>query len=40
VTTAQIVVTSMGLLAIVWVNYFFFLAGRRRGNQRRVNSEK
>jgi hypothetical protein len=26
VTTAQIVVTSMGLLGIVWVNYWFFLA--------------
>jgi hypothetical protein len=33
VTTAQIVVTSLGLVAIVWVNYYFFLAGRRKRNQ-------
>jgi hypothetical protein len=26
VTTAEIVVTVLGLLAIVWVNYWFFLS--------------
>ena len=25
-TTAQIVVTSVGLVAIVWVNYYFFFS--------------
>jgi hypothetical protein len=28
-TTAQILVTLAGLLGIVWVNWYFFLAGRR-----------
>jgi hypothetical protein len=29
VTSAQIVVTLLGLAAVVWVNWYFFLAGRR-----------
>jgi plastocyanin domain-containing protein len=28
-TTAQIVVTLLGLLAVAWVNWYFFIAGRR-----------
>ena len=28
-TTAQIAVTLLGLAAIAWVNWYFFLAGRR-----------
>ena len=27
-TTAQIVVTLLGLAAVVWVNWYFFVAGR------------
>jgi plastocyanin domain-containing protein len=27
-TMSQLVVTAVGILAIVWVNYYFFLAGR------------
>ena len=27
-TTSQIAVTLLGILAIVWVNYYFFAAGR------------
>jgi hypothetical protein len=33
VTTGQLVVTSLGLVAIVWVNYWFFLAGTRKRKQ-------
>jgi hypothetical protein len=33
VTTAEIVVTVLGLLAIVWVNYWFFFS-------KSVNSEQ
>jgi hypothetical protein len=29
VTSAQIVVTLLGLAAVVWVNWYFFVAGRR-----------
>jgi hypothetical protein len=29
VTSAQIVVTLLGLAAVVWVNWYFFIAGRR-----------
>jgi hypothetical protein len=29
VTSAQIVVTLLGLAAVLWVNWYFFLAGRR-----------
>jgi hypothetical protein len=32
VTTAEIVVTLLGILAIAWVNYYFFLAGERNVN--------
>ncbi len=28
-TTARIIVTVIGLVAIVWVNYWFFWAGRK-----------
>ena len=28
-TTSQLVVTILGVVAIVWVNYYFFAAGRR-----------
>ena len=27
-TTEEIVVTLLGILAIAWVNYYFFLVGR------------
>ncbi len=27
-TTSQVTVTLAGLIAIIWVNYYFFLAGR------------
>ncbi len=30
-TTWQIVVTLVGVLFIGWVNYYFFVAGRREG---------
>jgi hypothetical protein len=30
--TAKLVVTLVGSAAIAWVNWYFFLAGRRRGN--------
>jgi hypothetical protein len=30
--TAKLVVTLVGGAAIAWVNWYFFLAGRRRGN--------
>jgi len=33
VTTAQIVVTSVGLVAIVWVNYYFFFSKRVKSEQ-------
>jgi hypothetical protein len=29
VTSAQIVVTLLGLAAVLWVNWYFFVAGRR-----------
>jgi hypothetical protein len=29
VTSAQIVVTLLGLAAVLWVNWYFFIAGRR-----------
>jgi hypothetical protein len=29
VTSPQIVVTLLGLAAVVWVNWYFFVAGRR-----------
>ena len=32
-TTAQIVVTSVGLVAIVWVNYYFFFSKRVKSEQ-------
>ena len=32
-TTAQIVVTAVGLVAIIWVNYYFFFAGSRERKQ-------
>ena len=28
-TSAQIVVTLLGLAAVLWVNWYFFVAGRR-----------
>lgn len=28
-TSAQIVVTILGLAAVLWVNWYFFVAGRR-----------
>jgi hypothetical protein len=28
-TSAQIVVTLLGLAAVLWVNWYFFIAGRR-----------
>lgn len=28
--TAKLIVTLAGLAAIAWVNWYFFLAGRRR----------
>jgi len=37
VTTAKLVVTLVGLVAIVWVNFYFFLAGSRK---KTVNSEQ
>jgi hypothetical protein len=36
-TTSEIVVTVLGVIAIAWVNYYFFLAGRS-GEKR--NSEQ
>ena len=30
-TNAEIVVTAVGLLAIAWINWYFFLAGRGPG---------
>jgi hypothetical protein len=33
VTTAEIVVTVLGLVAIVWVNYWFFLNHRVNGKR-------
>ncbi len=30
-TTSQLVVTLLGIVAIVWVNYYFFVAGRIEG---------
>jgi hypothetical protein len=30
VSSAQIVVTLLGLAAVLWVNWYFFVAGRRR----------
>lgn len=30
-TAAQLVITLFGILAIVWVNYYFFAAGRTAG---------
>jgi plastocyanin domain-containing protein len=33
VTTAEIVVTVLGLVAIAWVNYWFFLAGSQKRKQ-------
>ena len=45
-TTAQLAVTLIGLSAIVWVNWYFFLAGRasvtasvERGGAQRVRIE-
>lgn len=32
-TTAKILVTLLGLVAMAWVNYWFFWAGRRAGRQ-------
>jgi hypothetical protein len=29
VTSAQIIVTLLGLAAVLWVNWYFFIAGRR-----------
>jgi hypothetical protein len=29
-TTSEIIVTLLGIVAIAWVNYYFFLAGRSR----------
>jgi plastocyanin domain-containing protein len=31
VTTSQILVTLLGVAAILWVNHYFFAAGRRAG---------
>ena len=28
-TTSQLAVTLLGIIAIAWVNYYFFVAGRR-----------
>jgi hypothetical protein len=30
-TTADLIVIVGGVAAIVWVNWYFFVAGRRRG---------
>lgn len=45
-TTAQLAVTLLGLAAIAWVNWYFFVAGRRavtadveRGGAQRVRIE-
>jgi plastocyanin domain-containing protein len=45
-TTAQLAVTLLGLAAIAWVNWYFFIAGRRavtadveRGGAQRVRIE-
>jgi plastocyanin domain-containing protein len=29
VTNAQVIVTILGILTILWINYYFFLSGRR-----------
>jgi hypothetical protein len=34
-TTAKIVVTLLGIVAIAWVNYYFFAAGKRSVNGER-----
>ena len=33
-TTAKIVVTVLGLVAIIWVNYWFFVAGRKQNQSK------
>ena len=33
-TTAQLVVTLAGLAGIAWVNWYFFVAGRRQRRAR------
>ena len=37
-STAEIVVTAAGLLAIAWINWYFFLAGRGPGITAAVES--
>ena len=34
-TTADLVVIAGGIAAIAWVNWYFFVAGRRRGGAAR-----
>jgi plastocyanin domain-containing protein len=34
VTTTKIIVTVLGLVAIVWVNYWFFFSKSVQGEQR------
>ncbi len=30
-TTSQLIVTILGLAAVIWVNWYFFVAGRSAG---------
>ena len=39
-TTAKIVVTVLGLVAIVWVNFYFFFSKGVKSEEGRVKSEK
>lgn len=34
-TSSQIAVTLLGLIGVVWINWYFFVAGRRRTGRHR-----
>ncbi len=34
-TTAKIIVTAVGLIAIIWVNYWFFFSNSVNGERRK-----